>query len=207
MLKMVRPSRMISLRSLYVTITQQLSIPAGYHTLNLSLGHLATGTYFLRVDGRASGTVKIFKMGGTLQGVAAGPSLSVSPGRKPDRLHGAVPVRASDGTLSVEGYFLKVKTDRYDTFESAFSLSELRSLAVPMSRNNEVEFIVTDQQNQSLTLLLNVDGGSGTFSVATPGKQRAGLPGQGRTGAVRYSRHLGERTSGRRAGQGMGTVQ
>ena len=151
-------------------ITRQLNIPAGYHTLNLSLGHLATGTYFLRVDGGASGTVKLFKMGGTLQGMVPGPSLSVSPGREPDRQQGAVPIRLSAGILSVDGYILKVETDRHDTFESAFSLSELRNLAVSLSRNNEVAFIVTDQQNQPLTLLLNVDGDSGTFTVATPGK-------------------------------------
>lgn len=150
-------------------ITRQLLIPAGYHTLDLSLGHLATGTYFLRVTGRASGTVKLFKMGGTLQGMVPGPSLSVSPGRMPDLQQGAVPVRPSAGKLSADEYILKVETDRYDTFESAFSLSELRNLAVPLSRNNEIEFIVTDQQNQPLTLLLNVDGGSGSFTVMAPG--------------------------------------
>jgi len=151
-------------------MTRQLNIPAGYHTLNLSLAHLATGTYFLRVDGRVSGTVKIFKMGGIVQGGAAGPSLSVSPGRKPDRRPGTVPVRMSDGTLSVDGYILKVETDRYDTFESAFSLGELRNLAVPLSRNNEVQFVVTDQKKEPVTLLLSVDGGSGSFTVTAPGK-------------------------------------
>lgn len=76
-------------------VTQQLPVQAGYHTLTMSLGHLATGVYFLRVDGRTSQTVSLFRIGGGVQ--RSGPAFSVAPGpapaSDPDGTPGPIPVR------------------------------------------------------------------------------------------------------------------
>jgi len=167
--------------------TQQLPVQAGYHTLTMSLGHLATGVYFLRVDGRTSQTVSLFRMGGGVQ--RSGPAFSVAPGHAPagdpDGTPGQIPVRlrqgsaASPGSVASPGstvspgststpYTIRVEKDRYDIHEGSLTIPPDRSVPVPLSRNNLVEFLVTDGEGAPAPRQLEITAGSFQSSITTP---------------------------------------
>ncbi|TVQ69215.1 MAG: T9SS C-terminal target domain-containing protein [Balneolaceae bacterium] len=180
--------------------TQQLPVQAGYHTLTLSLGHLATGVYFLRVDGRTSQTVSLFRMGSGVH--RAGPVFSVAPGPAPGAdpagTPGPIPVRAgqatpaststtastgtttstgatatasasaSTGTTTSTGYTIRVEKDRYDVHEGPLAIPPGRSVPVPLSRNNLVEFVVTDGEGAPAPRQLEITFGDFHTSITTP---------------------------------------
>jgi len=191
--------------------TQQLPVQAGYHTLTMSLGHLATGVYFLRVDGRTSQTVSLFRIGGGVQ--RSGPAFSVAPGpgpgSDPDGTPGPIPVRlrqesgasagsaassgsvaspgstASSGSVASPGstaspgsvasfgttstpYTIRVEKDRYDIHEGSLAIPTSRRVSVPLSRNNLVEFVVTDGEGAPAPRQLEITSGDFQRSITTP---------------------------------------
>jgi hypothetical protein len=88
--------------------SEQLPVAGGYYTLNLSLGHLPTGVYFLRIDGRESQAIKLLKMG---RGVhPSGPVFSISG----SSFRG----RATIGKVSEDEYSVRAVKDRYDVYEA-----------------------------------------------------------------------------------------
>jgi|GEM_PF-1023460 len=177
--------------------TQQLPVQAGYHTLTMSLGHLATGVYFLRVDGRTSQTVSLFRMGGGVQ--RSGPAFSVAPGPAPAGdpagTPGPIPIRvghaatstgatgvtstgtatstassltaASPGSTSTP-YTIRVEKDRFDIHEGSLAVPPSRRVSVPLSRNNLVEFVVTDGQGAPAPRQLEITAGNFQSSITTP---------------------------------------
>ena len=173
--------------------TQQLPVQAGYHTLTMSLGHLATGVYFLRVDGRTSQTVSLFRMGGGVQ--RSGPAFSVAPGPAPAGdpagTPGPIPVRlkqgsgasagssttagtiASGGSAATPGftstsYTIRVEKDRYDIHEGTLSNPPGRSVAIPLSRNNLVDIVLTDAEGAPVERALEIKRGSFQLTITPP---------------------------------------
>ncbi len=156
--------------------TRQMPVRSGYHTLTMSLGHLATGVYFLRVDGNESRTVSMFRMGSGVH--RGGPAFSMAPGRAPE-VHGQVPVRtrqdydasarsgASPETIAAS-YTIRVEKDRYDTYQADLIIPASRHVTLAISRNNLVEFLVTDTDGAGLSMPLDITSGHFHISINTP---------------------------------------
>jgi len=112
-------------------------VTSGYYTLNLSLGHLPTGVYFLRIDGRESQAIKLLKMG---RGVhPSDPVFSVTAS--------SFPARATIGKSAGDEYSVRAVKDRYDVYEAALEQPLRSGVAVPLDRNNIVEFVGVDGDN------------------------------------------------------------
>jgi uncharacterized protein (TIGR02145 family) len=126
--------------------SEQLPVAVGYYTLNLSLGHLPTGVYFLRIDGRESQAIKLLKMG---RGVhPSGPVFSISG----SSFRG----RATIGKFAVDEYIVQAVKDRYDVYEAVLEQPLRGGVAVPLARNNIVEFVVVDAENNPVAKQLEI---------------------------------------------------
>lgn len=136
----------------------QIPISAGFHSLELSLSHLATGVYFLRIDGRSSETVKLFKMGSGFH--QSGPSFSVSPGRASNitRVH------------SVTGgeYTIRVEKERHDVFQTTLPVAGSHTISAPLSRNNMVEIQVVDEDDNPVDKDLSIRSTGFSSNISTP---------------------------------------
>jgi hypothetical protein len=140
-------------------ISEQISVSAGYHTLNLSIAHLPTGVYFLNLQGTEQQTVKLLKLGSAMR--YSGPMISVNG----SRIHrGTVLARQSEGE-----YTIRVSKARYGTQEITTHITPGTSIDVPLSRNNRVTFIVVDEQNEQLTYRIHVGGEQLNRSFTAPG--------------------------------------
>jgi subtilisin family serine protease len=138
--------------------SEQLPLAGGYYTLNLSLGHLPTGVYFLRLDGRESQVVKLLKMGRGVR--TSGPMLSVSAS--------SLPGSAALGKMADDAYTLRAVKDRYDLYEALLEQPLGRGVAVPLARNNTVEFIVVDGDDNPVSKQLKIRTSNETISITTP---------------------------------------
>ena len=126
--------------------SEQLPVAGGYYTLNLSLGHLPTGVYFLRIDGRESQAIKLLKMG---RGVhPSGPVFSISG----SSFRGI----ATIGKVSEDEYSVRAVKDRYDDYEAILEQPLKSGVALPLARNNIVEFVVVDAENNSVAKQLEI---------------------------------------------------
>ena len=136
----------------------QIPVSAGFHTLDLSLSHLATGVYFLRIDGRESETVTLFKMGSGFH--QSGPSFSISPGRTADMTR----IRS----VTSGEYTVRVEKDRHDVFQTTLPIAGSQNISAPLSRNNLVEIQVIDADDNSVEKDLSIRSAGFAATITTP---------------------------------------
>ena len=138
--------------------SEQLPVSSGYYTLNLSLGYLPTGVYFLRIDGRGSQAVKLLKMGRGIH--TSGPVFSISAG--------SFPGGATIGKLAEDEYSVRAVKDRYDIYEAPLEQPLRSGVAVPLARNNRVEFVVVDGDNNPVAKQLEIKTPGENIAITTP---------------------------------------
>ena len=109
--------------------SEQIRISGGNYTLNLSLGHLPMGVYFLRVGDRESQAVKLTKLGSDIQ--YSGSLFSVSPS--------SLPVSGSISKSNDGAYTLRAHKEKYDVYETSVTGTENGEIAIPLTRNVEYE--------------------------------------------------------------------
>jgi len=139
-------------------VSERVSLSTGYYTLNLSLAHLPTGVYFMRVVGRESHTVKIMKTGSSIH--TQSPVLSVRTGQQ----HQQAPLARK----STEAYTIRAYKEKYDLKEITAYISDNISIDVPMERNNEVIFKVLNEDDVELEYELTISGVETNISILTP---------------------------------------
>jgi len=139
-------------------VSEQMQLSGGYYTLNISLAHLPTGVYFLRIDGRETRAVKLLKMGGVVH--PSGPVFSISIV--------SLPGRASVGKVAEDAYLLRAQKDRYDVYEATLSIPENREVIVPFARNNIVEFVVVDRLNNPVAKQVELKLNDYQTMITTP---------------------------------------
>ena len=123
--------------------SEQISVSGGNNTLNISLGHLPRGVYFLRVGGRESKTIKLTKIGSDFH--SAGPLFSVSP----SIFSGSTALNKVTDNV----YTIKAVKEEYDANEYSFSYLENTEFEIPLTNINN------DPGNDDATLSdLTVDG-------------------------------------------------
>jgi hypothetical protein len=138
--------------------SERLSLSAGYYVLNLSLAHLPTGVYFLRVAGSESHTVKIMKMG---RGIYAADRLLAV---QPSSIH-----RRAILSKQAESYFtIHLYKDRYESKIITTSINQDTTISVPIERNNMVGFFVADDNDSKIEYELNISNEEINISIVTP---------------------------------------
>jgi hypothetical protein len=139
-------------------VSERLPVAGGYYTLNLSLGHLPTGVYFLRIKGRESQAIKLLKMG---RGVhLSGPVFSISG----SSFRGGTTI----GKLAGNEYSVRAVKDRYDVYEAVLEQPPKSGIAVPLARNNIVEFVVVDGDNNPVAKQLDLKTTNYISTITTP---------------------------------------
>jgi uncharacterized protein (TIGR02145 family) len=106
--------------------SEQVNLSGGDYTLNLSLGHLPMGVYYLRVGGRESQAVKLTKMGSGIH--HSGQVFSVSPSNLP----GSTTISKVTDNM----YILKAVKHDYEVFETSLIISEDSEITVPLTQIN-----------------------------------------------------------------------
>lgn len=157
------PEAQTMLATIYNTLGQrvaeeQITISAGYYTLNVSLAHLPTGVYFLRVGGQESSTVKLLKMGRSVH--AAGPVFSVSPGSAADLM--------TTGKATGDEFIIRAVKDRYEELETPVSIIDEKEITIPLERNNIVEFVVVDKDGYEVKKKLEIKKCDYRTVITTP---------------------------------------
>jgi len=138
--------------------SEQLPVAGGYYTLNLSLGHLPTGVYFLRIDGRESQAIKLLKMGRGFH--PTGPVFSISG----SSFLGGATIGKSTG----DEYTVRAVKDRYDVYEAVLEQPLRSGVIVPLARNNIVEFVVVDGENNLVAKQLEIKIHDYQTTITTP---------------------------------------
>ena len=151
-------------------VTQQLHMEAGSYALNLSLGHLPVGVYFLRVGGRDAKVEKMIKMSRTFGSV--GPIFRVeSTGAGLGNI--ARPVAVDKGAaytaMSDEGYLLRAARNRYQTFSASPELEGSHAeLLIEMRRNNIVSITTVDPEDEPVSREVKITGEQFNRTIDTP---------------------------------------
>ncbi len=159
--------------------THQLHMEAGSYAVNLSLGHLPVGVYFLRVGGRNAQVEKMIKMSRTF--ASAGPVFNVEPAgpglgniARPSDAAGAAgtagaakpadaasaahaagasrALRKVSPAASVSGdggYLLRAVRNRYETFEASPELDGHNAELLVEMRRNNIVSIATLDPDQA----------------------------------------------------------
>jgi uncharacterized protein (TIGR02145 family) len=109
--------------------SDQMQVNSGNYTLNLSLGHLSKGVYFLRVSGRESNAIKLIKMGDNIQN--SFPLFSVSTSSLPSNM--------IMGKIADDVFRLKVTKELYAVYETQLNETENSEIAIPLTHINNDE--------------------------------------------------------------------
>ncbi len=135
------------------------SLSAGYHKLNLSMGHLPRGAYLLSITGKERHTRTLIKSGTSPSHTASTFTIhsSEEPARKP---------RTKDAG---DTYSLRVSKDRYEEQVLHFTLEEDTNLEVLLERNNLVLLVVQNTDSLLLGYDLHFSGNGQNYSLTAPG--------------------------------------
>jgi hypothetical protein len=107
--------------------SEQIVLFSGNHTLNLSMGHLPKGVYFLRIDGNTSQAIKLIKIGRNIQYSGSLFSFLQNNHSYNDMLKNVL----------VDEYTLKATKKRYEVFETSLTLPSNTEITVPLIPNEE----------------------------------------------------------------------
>jgi PKD repeat protein len=149
--------------------TQALQLDAGNYALNLTLGHLPVGVYFLRVAGRDAKVEKMIKMGRTFS--SPGPVFRMSPMGMGSPGRPVIDQKAGSGYLlsSDGGYQLRAWRDRYQHFETSPEIEgNPAELLVEMRRNNIVTIATVNPDEEPVSRQVRISGEQFTRTIATP---------------------------------------
>jgi hypothetical protein len=106
--------------------TENIQFAAGYHTLNMSLGHLPTGVYLLRVGDKETEAVKLTKLGSVFN--RSGPVFSVSPGSPRN-------TAMTLGKVMGDEFTLRTEKDIYNVHDTLITISGYTQVEVPLIPN------------------------------------------------------------------------
>ena len=148
--------------------TQAVLLDAGRYALNLSMGHLPVGVYFLRVSGRDAKVEKMIKMGTGFG--SAGVMFRMEPlgGQVETR---PVTDRKAGGAYILsdeEGYVLRAVRNRY---QQGLLQPEIRGnaeLLVELRRNNIVALETLNELEQPVSRTVRITGEQFATLVTTP---------------------------------------
>jgi hypothetical protein len=128
---------------------EEKSLTKGFYHLNLSMGKLPTGVYFVKLIGTEAKSVKVFKANSEPH--ASEPFITIGMA---NRGHGGLQPKKDSATE----YVLRAFKERYDTLELFVQTLEHLNLKFPMERNNQVVFYVLNEENEETEITLKIAG-------------------------------------------------
>ncbi len=140
-------ARVINLLGAEMASLQQFLEP-GTHTIQLSLGSLPHGIYFLTVKGIEHSTIRLVKTGGGGQQAAQAISfhtISHLPAGLPD----AATDKSGDDKIHMPDYAIEVSKDNYSTKTLMTALTQDTTMLFPMKRINRVAFASADEDGDA----------------------------------------------------------
>ena len=148
-------------------LSKEHILSPGYYTMNLSLSHLPTGIYFLRLRGAEQQTIKLMKVGSDMlfeRGVPGRVSIHEN-----DRGSGRVPLKKA--VTSYGEYTIQVEKHRYGAWSTVKAIEADSEINVPLERRNEVVFLVEFNNRIDFNKELHLTGVTTEdfrFSFVTP---------------------------------------
>lgn len=142
-------------------------VAQGWHHLDLNLGHLANGVYFLLIRGEEQHHIRLLKTGEVVG--AAAQTIRFSPGKQP-LSDAAQPGKENEKLEKQAGleYALEVTKDRYTTQSSMLSMAGDTTLQFPLKRLNQVVFTTSDEEGEPAQTELLVSGDYFNMTITTP---------------------------------------
>jgi len=148
--------------------SQSVLLDAGRYSLNLSMGHLPVGVYFLRVAGRDAKVEKMVKLG---RGVGSpGVMFRMEPQGGQVTSRPVIDRKSGLGTTlsSDEGYLLRATRNRYRNFETQPEIQGDTDLLVALRRENRVSITTVNQDEQPVARTVQISGEQFAAMVTTP---------------------------------------
>ncbi|MEX0680796.1 MAG: S8 family serine peptidase [Balneolales bacterium] len=163
-------------------MSQDLTFSPGYYQLNLSLSHLSTGIYLVRLRGKEQHTVTITKAGERSMFQSTGGMMRVSGGgTKPVQLEEDIEGAPADQLPSNnqefntdwnlsgdEVYEIRVSKQGYAEETTSWKQSEQSPLEISLLRTIQVSLQTVNTEKEGVTAELKVTGGGVSESVITP---------------------------------------
>jgi hypothetical protein len=141
-----------------IIISDEKYLNTGNHILTLSLGELPAGVYFVKLIGSVTRSAKIFKTNSGFHTNKPALSFYMASGYNyPQQLKKAINTE----------YIFKAYKERYDTLQLSMLISENINLEFPMERNNEVVFLVLNEEEELVDMDLNIVGDDWEITVQT----------------------------------------
>jgi uncharacterized protein (TIGR02145 family) len=137
---------------------EQILVSGGRYKLNMSLSHLPMGIYFLRIEGNESQTVKLLKLGGKIP--PSGPVFSISQIGFTENV--------SLGKITEDEFTLRISKYQYNLFETSISIPGDGEITIPLERNNYIEFVVVNVENQGISRELEIIADNYETTITTP---------------------------------------
>jgi uncharacterized protein (TIGR02145 family) len=109
-------------------LSEEFSLSAGYYSMKLSLSHLSTGIYFLRLQGHEQHAVKLMKIGGGVhysREIYGRGSIQMTP-----RSIISLPLQKISG--GNEEYTIQVEKDRYEVWSVKMQIDSDMELTIPL---------------------------------------------------------------------------
>jgi hypothetical protein len=144
--------------------TEELLLAAGHYALQLSLGRLPDGHYFVRVDGAESHVTRMVKVGGRTG--SGGELFRVVEGSTSHSL--AAGSAAISARATAEGYVLRADRKRYSQFEQPYIPEGDTTLTLPLMRVNRVVFLAEDAGGQPVSRELQIIGDRLFQTISAP---------------------------------------
>lgn len=148
-------------------LSKEHILSPGYYTMNLSLSHLPTGIYFLRLRGAEQQTIKLMKIGSDMlfeRGVSGRVSIHEN-----DRGGGRIPLKRA--VTSYGEYTIQVEKHRYGAWSTVKAIEADTEFNVPLERRNEVVFLMEFNDRLDFNKELHLTGVTTEgfrFSFVTP---------------------------------------
>ncbi len=138
----------------------RITLQAGFNSLNLSLGHLPPGNYFLRLTGNESKSAMLVKTGSALHDMKR--IFSINKGLVSNQTHKIA--RKKSG----EEYTIRVSKRRYPEKVITAVINEGMTIEAPMQRLNTLLFVAQNDDAQTVLYNLRITGADTTFVLTCP---------------------------------------
>jgi hypothetical protein len=139
----------------------RISLKAGFHSLNVSLGHLPPGNYFLRLTGNESKSVMLVKTGSALSN--PGVMFSINEGAGSNQKNKIARQKSADA------YTIRVSKRSYPEKTITAAINEGMTIDAPMQRLNTLLFVAQNDDSHPVLYNLRITGADTTFVLACPG--------------------------------------
>ena len=151
---------------------QSMNLDAGRYALNLSMGHLPVGVYFLRISGRESRVEKMAKLGKGF--ISQGAMFRMEPAggynqsRPVVEQKSGVGYLANTGENNDTGYSLRAERNRYRDFETNPEIQGNTELLVEMQRQNVVSITTVNLDGEPVNRTVRIQGDNFDITTQTP---------------------------------------